>query len=69
MYGYEQDIKDIKDWLKRNKVAVSTLGQAALFRTGGAKRVLEGRSTVSSLDKVLRYISKYPTVRNPSRGK
>lgn len=69
MHGFEEDLQSIKDWMKRNKVAPTTLGLVALYRTGGVKRLLEGRSTITSLKRVLRHIDKHPEVKNPSRGR
>lgn len=69
MYGYERDIGSIRNWMKKNKVSPSTLGQASVFRTSAVQRVLNGQCTLTTLRKVLRHIEKYPNVKQASRGK
>lgn len=69
MFGYEKDIHTIKVWMKRNKVSPSTLGVAALNRSAGLQRLLEGKSTLRSLQRTLRHIRRYPKVKQASRGK
>lgn len=69
MFGYEKDIHAIRTWMKKNKVSPSTLGVAALNRSAGLQRLLDGRSTIRSLQKTLRHIRRYPKVKQPSRGK
>ncbi len=69
MYGYKKDIQSIKDWMKRNKVSASALGQASVFRTGAVQRIMSNQCTVGTLDRVLRHIKKYPSVKNPSRAR
>lgn len=69
MHGYEKDIQSIRDWMKKNKVSASALGQASVFRTGAIRRVVDSQCTLETLGRVLRHIKKYPSVKNPSRAK
>ena len=69
MYGFEKDIDAIKSWLKTNKVSPSCLGFAACKIPSATGRVLEGASTVKTLKKVMKHITKYPKVKNPSKAK
>ncbi len=69
MYGYQQDIQSISDWLKSNKVAPTTLGLALGGGVSLTERVLAGRCTINTLHRVLRHVEKYPKVKNNRKAK
>ncbi len=69
MYGFQEDIKSISDWLKINKVAPTTLGLALGGGVSLTQRVLNGKCTIKTLHRVLRHVEKYPKVKNSNRAR
>ncbi len=69
MFGYQEDIQRVSDWLKINKVAPTTLGLALGGGVSLTQRVLNGKCTISTLHRVLRHVEKYPKVKCSSKAR
>lgn len=69
-FGFQNDLKEIRDWLKKNDVAITALSSAVFFNSNTAGRLLlSERGTLKTLERILRHIRKYPKVKLPSRAK
>lgn len=69
-YGFQDDLKEIRDWLKTNNVSWYALSTAVFFNSGTLRSLLlKNKGTLTTLERVLRHIRKYPKVKNPYRAR